>query len=155
MITCPDFESQLDANPTDWTLRLVYSDWLEEHGDIEFAKAQRWMAKHKKSFLVDIGKGEFQCGICGRKKTNNYDPIFCGCWLNNSGGNSWFIYAIEDGQLIQIWRVSSDYWEPPIPLDYWRYSIETVGSKLKYQTDCALYRAVFYRGDGNVGFYQI
>ena len=42
-----DFERQLDDNPSDWVLRLIYADWLEEQGD-NFAEAQRWMAENKK-----------------------------------------------------------------------------------------------------------
>lgn len=36
------FERQLQQNPNDWPLRLVYSDWLEEHG--EDAGMQRLLA---------------------------------------------------------------------------------------------------------------
>jgi uncharacterized protein (TIGR02996 family) len=46
MDTAEDFEAQLDANDRDWELRMVYADWLEERGDQELARAQRWMVKH-------------------------------------------------------------------------------------------------------------
>jgi hypothetical protein len=29
-----------------WGLRLVYADWLEEHGEWAYAAAQRWLARH-------------------------------------------------------------------------------------------------------------
>lgn len=28
-----DFQATLDADPSDWQTRLVFADWLEEHGD--------------------------------------------------------------------------------------------------------------------------
>ena len=43
-----DFESQLDKDPANWDLRLIYSDYLEEKGNISLAQAQRWMASEKK-----------------------------------------------------------------------------------------------------------
>jgi uncharacterized protein (TIGR02996 family) len=46
MDTAEDFEAQLDANDQDWELRMVYADWLDEQGDSELARAQRWMVKH-------------------------------------------------------------------------------------------------------------
>ena len=33
MTTEYDFQSALDARPTDWQTRLVFADWLEERGD--------------------------------------------------------------------------------------------------------------------------
>jgi uncharacterized protein (TIGR02996 family) len=33
MTTEDDFQSALDADPTDWQTRLVFADWLEERGD--------------------------------------------------------------------------------------------------------------------------
>lgn len=33
MTTEEDFQAALDANPEDWQTRLVFADWLEEHGD--------------------------------------------------------------------------------------------------------------------------
>ncbi len=42
------FIAALDENPEDWNLRLVYADWLDDHGDHQFASAQRWMANHQK-----------------------------------------------------------------------------------------------------------
>ena len=41
-----EFESHLDAHPDDWEYRLVYADWLEEHGDA-FCETQRWMVANK------------------------------------------------------------------------------------------------------------
>lgn len=47
MTTATDFETQLDDNPTDWTLRSIYADWLEEHGNPR-AESMRWMVANKK-----------------------------------------------------------------------------------------------------------
>jgi uncharacterized protein (TIGR02996 family) len=33
MTTEADFQAALDANPNDWQTRLVFADWLDEHGD--------------------------------------------------------------------------------------------------------------------------
>ena len=33
MTTEDDFQAKLDADPTDWQTRLVFSDWLQEIGD--------------------------------------------------------------------------------------------------------------------------
>ena len=33
MTTEDDFQSALDAHPDDWNTRLVFADWLDEHGD--------------------------------------------------------------------------------------------------------------------------
>lgn len=33
MHTEDDFQRGLDADPTDWQLRLVFADWLDEQGD--------------------------------------------------------------------------------------------------------------------------
>jgi uncharacterized protein (TIGR02996 family) len=35
----------LDSNPEDWESRRVYADWLEESGDDDMARCQRWMAR--------------------------------------------------------------------------------------------------------------
>lgn len=42
------FESQLSLEPDDWTTRLVYADWLEEHGESILSDGQRWQAANKK-----------------------------------------------------------------------------------------------------------
>ena len=42
------FHRGLDLTPTDWPLRLVYADWLEEQGRLNEAFAQRWMAQEQK-----------------------------------------------------------------------------------------------------------
>lgn len=33
MTTEDDFQAALDADPADWQTRLVFADWLQEHGD--------------------------------------------------------------------------------------------------------------------------
>lgn len=49
MMTKDDWENVLDANPTDWKTRLVYSDWLEENDNYRLAKAQRWLVAKQKT----------------------------------------------------------------------------------------------------------
>lgn len=46
------FLSAISTNPTDWTTRLVYADWLEERGDVrsEFVRLQ--------VRLVDLSPGD-------------------------------------------------------------------------------------------------
>lgn len=48
MNTREEFEALLDVDPADWLARVVYADWLEEHGMDELAAAQRWMARHRR-----------------------------------------------------------------------------------------------------------
>lgn len=45
MTTEDDFQRTLDANPNDWQTRLVFADWLEEHGDPR-AEGYRAIAAH-------------------------------------------------------------------------------------------------------------
>lgn len=33
MTTEDDFQTALDTNPEDWQTRLVFADWLDDHGD--------------------------------------------------------------------------------------------------------------------------
>lgn len=47
MTTSTDFESQLDDNPADWTLRSIYADWLEGQGNPR-AESMRWMVANMK-----------------------------------------------------------------------------------------------------------
>lgn len=42
-----DFERLLDRSPHDWQTRLIYSDCLEEEGDLLLAEAQRWMVEQR------------------------------------------------------------------------------------------------------------
>mgnify|MGYP001611533796 CR=1 FL=1 len=43
-----NFEEQLDLDPGNWDVRLVYSDWLEEQGELEYASYLRWTVRNKK-----------------------------------------------------------------------------------------------------------
>jgi len=53
------FLRALDANEDDVTMRLVYADWLEEHGEIEEAERQRaWPAA--KEWLVKFYKESWE-----------------------------------------------------------------------------------------------
>ncbi len=47
MMIQTDFEKRLSRQPNDWTTRAVYADWLDENGDSQLARAQRWMAAGK------------------------------------------------------------------------------------------------------------
>jgi len=44
MTTEEDFWRALEADPADWDLRLVFADWLEDHGEEVLAAGQRWQA---------------------------------------------------------------------------------------------------------------
>ena len=39
--THDDFLNAIDANPLDRTVRLIYADWLDEHGDADRAELIR------------------------------------------------------------------------------------------------------------------
>jgi len=45
-MTQPEWDDALDREPDNWHRRLVYSDWLEEQGDEQGARLQRWMVKY-------------------------------------------------------------------------------------------------------------
>lgn len=40
----PDFERALAESPADAGTRLVYADWLDDHGEAAYAAAHRWLA---------------------------------------------------------------------------------------------------------------
>lgn len=43
-----DWENQLDLEPENWELRLVYADWLNDHGYSRREACQRWMVQHRR-----------------------------------------------------------------------------------------------------------
>jgi uncharacterized protein (TIGR02996 family) len=43
-----DWQTLLDQDWTDTTLRLQYSDWLEENGNTASADFQRWLVQNRK-----------------------------------------------------------------------------------------------------------
>jgi uncharacterized protein (TIGR02996 family) len=43
-----DWQALLDRDPADPALRLQYSDWLEEQGQMTEAELQRWLAHNGK-----------------------------------------------------------------------------------------------------------
>ena len=47
-MTDSDWQALLDNDPADSTLRLQYSDWLEDQGLAVEAEVQRWLAQHKR-----------------------------------------------------------------------------------------------------------
>jgi len=48
MNTKQAFEEAIEEKPDDWVLRLMYADWLDEHGDHDYAYRQRnWEKAHK------------------------------------------------------------------------------------------------------------
>jgi uncharacterized protein (TIGR02996 family) len=47
MVSEDDFHAALDADPSNSAMRLVFADWLEEHGDRR-AGGYRWMGQHGK-----------------------------------------------------------------------------------------------------------
>jgi uncharacterized protein (TIGR02996 family) len=46
MTTEEAFQADIQANPGDASLRLIYADWLQEQGREDLAIAYRWSAKH-------------------------------------------------------------------------------------------------------------
>jgi uncharacterized protein (TIGR02996 family) len=42
-----DFQRNLDDNPENWTLRTVFADWLQDHGDTR-AEGYRAIARQKR-----------------------------------------------------------------------------------------------------------
>ena len=48
------FEAELDRDPANWGLRLIFADWLDEQGDHIAARCQRWMGENEKRPDFDI-----------------------------------------------------------------------------------------------------
>jgi uncharacterized protein (TIGR02996 family) len=46
--THPVFTDYLLAHPEDCKTRLVYADWLEEHGEVREAMLQRWLGAYER-----------------------------------------------------------------------------------------------------------
>jgi len=46
----------IDANPHDWALRLVYADWLEEHGLPRLAAYERQFVKYERLGVESLEK---------------------------------------------------------------------------------------------------
>lgn len=50
--TDPAFRDAMRANPDDDTVRLVYADWLEEHGEAYIAAKMRWWVLARRAILA-------------------------------------------------------------------------------------------------------
>ena len=44
-----DWNKLLDEESTDWELRCIYADWLEDCGRVVESGFQRWLVEHKKA----------------------------------------------------------------------------------------------------------
>lgn len=51
----PGFEAALADRPADATVRAIYADWLDDHGQDRYAAAHRWLAAH--------GKHPLECDV--------------------------------------------------------------------------------------------
>lgn len=61
-----EFQAALDDDPMDFTVRLVFSDWLEECGRDSEAVAQRWMAANEVApYLTPVGQSYGPGGVKG------------------------------------------------------------------------------------------
>ena len=54
------FIEALDLRPWNYEVRLIYSDWLDEHGLPELASTQRWLVSKEKYPCNDGERGEWR-----------------------------------------------------------------------------------------------
>jgi uncharacterized protein (TIGR02996 family) len=66
----PEFESAIEGSPLDRGLRLIYSDWLQERGQEDYARAQRFMAENSLACLREWYE-EWECPIWAFTSTEN------------------------------------------------------------------------------------
>jgi hypothetical protein len=66
------FTNQLDINPDDWSLRAIWSDWLEDHNYNTEAYTQRWMLRWKRRPVPN------QMVAYGTDTSDGYDETFLG-----------------------------------------------------------------------------
>lgn len=69
------FDSILNKNPRDWTTRLVYADWLEDHDELHRSQFERYMADNQ--IAPAIVDGQFGFSMWGwdikyNNETNEY-----------------------------------------------------------------------------------
>lgn len=56
----------LAQSPSDWDLRLVFADWLEDHDEPELAQGQRWQVEHRRRpERIQPGNGLAWCWFLG------------------------------------------------------------------------------------------
>lgn len=92
--TALDFEKHLDANPFDWTARLIYADFLEETNDIQLADAQRFFASRHRASAPNNLIFAHHWMSRGFWKTNGYSSIIPDGiyqWLAVEKNNNTFI----------------------------------------------------------------
>lgn len=58
MTTEDDFQTALDANPTDWQTRLVFADWLQDRGDPRAAGYRLLGQLRVHPILIQMESGE-------------------------------------------------------------------------------------------------
>ena len=75
------FEAALAASPDDAGLRLIYADWLDDHGETAYAAAHRWLAANGK--WPDHHPRLFRLGVWlfGHPDNGTHEPRYRSCRL--------------------------------------------------------------------------
>lgn len=68
------FEAQIQANPKDKTLRLVFADWLQDHDDQEYAEAMRVVTQILVIICADTSKPN-KLGSSMRERVINFNRL--------------------------------------------------------------------------------
>ncbi len=90
----PGFASAIKANPRDWTSRLIYADWLEEHGEDDRARKIRLRVEEQQNDECNgarvkckqckgkgnrgvrcVGIRKFTCRLTGKKLQQPIDRL--------------------------------------------------------------------------------
>lgn len=138
------FEAALKENPEDWTTRLIYADWLDEHDMPEESDRQRnyrasheWMA----ALAARAGQTCLNYGIdmpCDDWRDITPDDLIgAGCVyvdsLNDSFGPDYFVQRGSERlrDLVYEEELQEAYWRHwgvltgrPVPAE-WEYGVES------------------------------
>ncbi len=136
------FEVLLKDNPQDWTTRLIYADWLEEHGfddeaqrQREFKAAWEWM----ENLAAEGGVSVTNYGMedeSGELEIEQEEPITMDILISagheymDSEGHAYFVQmgsetlrnlvsGEEADKYWRYWSVITGRQEPPVP-EKWR-----------------------------------
>lgn len=120
-----NFESAIAQNPYDSSIRLVYADWLEEHGYDDEAMEQRrmstseWIEAHK--WMTDFAdrcgseplRWNHGSGITGPHKLTYEDVLQNGTDYVSVGGSDFFpaFETPEADLLMEDDGIVGRYWE--------------------------------------------
>ena len=86
------FEAELDRDPANWGLKLIYADWLEEQGEHIAARGQRWMAENEKHPYCDY-----------ERKTWNWYHVIWYKW--NAGIPELLFYKLDKLRNWKKWNI--------------------------------------------------